>query len=498
MSAAHLKHYSKKLPLLTQLEIIEAEESLSEFIRQAWPILEPGAPYVHGWHIDAICEHLEAVTRGEITRLIINIPPGCMKSLILNVFWPAWEWGPKHMPHLRGLGVSHNQDLAVRDSIKLRMLIQSDWYQERYPHVRLKYGRVSKKEFENSKNGFNKVMAIASMTGSRGDRVRIDDPLSVEDARSKIVLATREFLFKEAIPTRLISPKNSAIIIIMQRLHQMDTTGIALKLEQGYECLMLPMEFEIERRCKTNIGFVDPRTIDGELLFPERFPKEVVERDKKSLGAAGHASQNQQRPAPREGAIIQVAWLQNRYLLQRDPYGKPILNSFTEIYQSWDTAFKEGQENDYCVCTTWGLRDNGFYLIHRFKKKMLFPELEARAIELANYFNPNQILIEDAASGISLQQAMQKKTRLPIKAVRADKDKIARLSAVSGYFEAQRVFLPQNESWVDEPDGYVEELTTFPAVAHDDSVDSTSQFLQEIALRRESSLRRIIGASMSR
>lgn len=475
-----------------------AEKSLAEFVKQAWHVLEPGAPYIHNWHIDAVCQHLEAVTNGELLRLIINIPPGCSKSLVLNVFWPAWEWGAKKMPHLRGLGVSHNQDLAVRDSIKLRMLIQSDWYQSRYSHVKLKYGRVSKKEFENTQSGFNKVMAIGSMTGSRGDRVRIDDPLSVEDARSKIVLATREFLFKEAIPTRLISPKNSAIIIIMQRLHQLDTTGIALKLDQGYECLMLPMEFEIERRCKTSIGFVDPRIYDGELLFPERFPQEVVDRDKKSLGAAGHASQNQQRPAPREGAIIQVAWLQNRYLLQRDAYGKLILNSFKEIYQSWDTAFKDKQENDYNVCTTWGLRDNGFYLIHRFKKKMLFPELESKAIELANYFNPNQILIEDAASGISLQQAMKKRTRLPIKAVTVDKDKVARLSAVSGYFEAQRVFLPSGESWVDEPDGYIEEMTTFPAVVHDDSVDSTSQFLLEIALRRESSLRAIQGSMMRR
>jgi predicted phage terminase large subunit-like protein len=490
--------------ILEAFELLEEEEldkeraakSLAEFVKQAWHVIEPGAPYVHGWHIDAICQHLEACTSGEILRLVINVPPGCMKSLILNVFWPAWEWGPKNMPHLRGLGVSHKQELAMRDNIKLRRLIASKWYQARYPHLVLTRDQNSKKKFENTKFGFNEIMAFGSITGSRGDRVRIDDPLSVEDAQSKIILATREFLFKEAIPTRVISPEFSVIAIIMQRLHENDTTKLAL--DMGYEHLMLPMEFEQERRCVTKIGFSDPRSEDGELLFPARFPKHVVERDKQSLGKYGHASQNQQRPAPREGAIIKVDWLQNRFPVQRDAYGRIILNSYKEIYQSWDTAFKEGQENDYCVCTTWGLRDNGFYLIHRFKQKCDFPTLEKQAIELGNYFNPNQILIEDAASGQSLVQAMKKRTRLPIKAVSVAQDKSARLNSVSGYFEGARVFLPSNEVWVDEPDGYAYELTTFPAVKHDDSVDSTSQFLIEIALRREASLGVINGSLMGR
>jgi len=495
MSVVHSKNYSRNLQLLAQLEIIEAEESLAEFIKQAWHVVEPGNPFVHGWHIDAICEHLEACTRGDITRLVINIPPGCMKSLILNVFWPAWEWGPKNLRHLRGLGISHKQDLALRDNIKLRRLITSNWYKERYPRVVLLRDQNSKIKFENTDTGFNEVMAFGSITGSRGDRVRIDDPLSVEDAKSKIILASREFLFKEAVPTRLVSPEFSVIVLIMQRLHEMDTTALALEL--GYEHLMLPMEFEPERKCTTSIGFIDPRKEDGELLFPSRFPRHVVDRDKKSLGKYGHAAQNQQRPAPREGAIIKAEWLKNRFKVQRDGYGRIILNFFKEIYQSWDTAFKEGEENDYSVCTTWGLKDNGFYLIHRYKQRCDFPTLEKAAIDLAKVFNPNQIFVEDKASGQSLIQAIKKRTRLPVKAVKIDRDKTARLNAVSGYFEAERVFLP-DEDWVDEPDGYVYELTTFPAVKHDDSVDSTSQFLLEVALRREASLRTIKGSIIGR
>ncbi len=486
MYARKLNQVRDKILVIIQ-EKSEAKKSLAAFVRQAWHVIEPVGSYVHGWVVDAICQHLEAVTDGRIKRLIINVPPGSMKSLLLNVFWPAWEWGPKNMPHIRSIGVSHKADLSLRDNIKLRRLISSDWYKQRYPHVVLKKDQNSKEKFENTKFGFSEIMAFSSITGSRADRIRIDDPLSVDDSRSKIILATREFIFREAIPTRLVNPSRSAIIIIMQRLHEMDTTGVALSLNQGYELLMLPMEFEPERRCTTSIGFIDPRTAANELLFPERFPREVVEHQKSSLGKYGHAAQNQQRPAPREGAIIKNEWLQNRFKLQRDPYGKIILNQFKEIYQSWDTAFKEGEENDYSVCTTWGLKDNGFYLIHRHKKRCDFPTLEKDSIELANYFNPNQILIEDKASGQSLAQAMKKRTRLPIKAVSLDGDKIARLHAVSGYFEAGRVFLP-DELWVDSPDGYIYELTTFPSVTHDDSVDSTSQFLLEIALRREASL----------
>lgn len=495
--------YARKLDFIKgsiEKSIVEkqqAKHSLASFIKQAWEIIEPVGSYVHGWHIDAICEHLEAVTKGQITRLIINIPPGHMKSLILNVFWPAWEWGPKEMPHLRGIGISHKADLSLRDNIKLRRLVSSHWYSSRYPHVIIRRDQNSKEKFENTKFGFSEIMAFSSITGSRGDRIRIDDPLSVDDARSKIILATREFLFREAIPTRLVSPEKSAIIIIMQRLHESDTTGVALSLKHAYEHLMLPMEFEPSRKCHTSIGFNDPRHEEGELLFPERFPRLVVDRDKESLGKYGHAAQNQQRPAPREGAIIKTEWLNNRFTVQRDNTGRIITNGFREIFQSWDNSFKEGRENDYNVCLTFGLKDDGFYLIHRFKERCDFPTLEKKAIELANYFKPNQILIEDAASGQCLAQAMKKRTLLPIKAIRPEGDKTARLNSVSGYFEAGRVWLP-NEPWVDDPDGLIYELTTFPAVKHDDSVDTMSQFLLEIALRREASMKAITGSMMGR
>jgi predicted phage terminase large subunit-like protein len=484
----------KQSATLEEIELELSKRYLAEFIKQAWHIVEP-TPYVHGWHIDAICEHLEAITNGQITRLLINVIPGGMKSLICNVFWPAWEWGPRKLSYYKFLAASHKQDLAVRDNIRMRRLVKSEWYRSRYPHVILQKDQDAKIKFENTNTGFKEAMAAGSITGSRGDRVVIDDPLSVDDAESKVVLDSREIWFTEAVPTRLINPEKSAILVIMQRLKAKDTSGVILERDLGYVHLMLPMEFEPQRKCKTIIGFEDPRKEDGELLFPERFPRHVVERDKKALGRVAVAGQFQQRPTPREGSLIKVEWLQNRFNIPRDGNGNIILREFRERYQSWDTAFKDGEQNDYSVCTTWGLKDNGFYLLHRLKVKLDFPALEQKCIELATQYVPNQLLIEDKASGQSLIQAIKRRTRLPVKAVKIDRDKIARANAVSGYIEAGRIWLPNNEPWVSD---YIDEITTFPAAAHDDQMDSTTQFLLEIALRRESSLQIIQGSMMGR
>lgn len=472
-----------KILIQEQIEQIEkSKHSLVEFIKQAWRVLHPSSPYVHNWHIDAISEHLEAITSGQIKRLLINVPPGTMKSLLVNVFWPAWEWGPKNMGHHSFLSAAHMEKLAIRDNLKMRRLVLSEWYQYLYPHIKLMRDKNSKSSFENSLTGFREAMSLGSLTGSRAHRVGIDDPLSVEDANSEAELDNREFLFNEVIPTRLVDPINSAILVIMQRLHERDTSGLILSKNLGYVHLMLPMEFEPERKCTTILGFSDPRTHAGELLFPARFPQEVVDKEKESLGTYGYAGQHQQRPAPRGGGIFKESWLSQRFRLPRDNNGKIKLSDFRERYQSWDTAFKEGEENDYSTCTSWGLKDNGIYLLHLWRGRVDFPTLEQKFIELGAHFNANQILIEDKASGQSLVQAARKRTRLPVKAVKIDRDKTARAHAVTGYFEGMRVFLPEDDPLLID---YIDELITFPAAAHDDFVDSTTQFFLEIILRRE-------------
>jgi predicted phage terminase large subunit-like protein len=655
--------------ILTAADVLAIEReacrrSLATFVREAWDVLEPGTPYVHGWHVEAICEHLEAVTRGEINRLLINIPPGTMKSTLTSVFWPAWEWGPAGMPFRRFIGTSHEGSLATRDARKMRMLVTSEWYQERWPVV-LSKDQSEKINFENQARGFRQACPVRSMTGKRGhcltgdaiiltnygplpireieeyveqcsvlsydrhsgrvvyrpvqavarrpakslvrvhtaggvtidctpdhriytargyveagllsvgddllqilpdtegseglrdqegdeagrdrsvlrselqpsmaerarredrpelqcvrgedsqgqaavlgrlpssgcgsdsrgdevqaagstlravrqdlqgagddaryqilqpvvrqsgsiyrseggeqsyvarrgeletlqaagppsisqgatpdhqqgwERVRLlrldksparsphgyghgeqhvvepgddvsrlpydmaqpaafgtrrsavtlvervpesamvydiqvegthcffangilvhnciiwDDPHSAEGANSPAEREEAVRIFRETLPTRLVEPKTSAIVIVMQRLHELDVSGEILAGDYGYEHLMLPMEFEPERRCTTSIGWSDPRTDEGELLFPDRFPAEVVERDKKAMGEYAVAGQNQQRPAPRTGGFFDWEKLE---IVQAAP-------RITEWVRYWDKAGTEG------------------------------------------------------------------------------------------------------------------------------------------------------------
>ena len=161
--------------LLTPKDLIEAQKeycrrSLAGFVKLAWPIVEPTQPYVHGWHIDAICEHLEAVTRSEIIRLWIAVPPGMMKSLLIGCFWPAWEWGPAKKPSHRYLGTSHSASLAIRDNARTLRLIKSEWYQQLWGDT-VELASDAKIKFENKKTGFREAMAFTGLTGNRGDRV---------------------------------------------------------------------------------------------------------------------------------------------------------------------------------------------------------------------------------------------------------------------------------------------------------------------------------------
>lgn len=346
---------------LTRHEMQEIEReycrrSLPNFIRRAWAILEPSVPYVHGWHIDAIADHLEAVTNGDITRLYVAVPPGCMKSLMVSVFWPAWEWGPRAHPSYRYLGTSHSQSMAIRDNIKSRRLITSPWFMSLWGDKVLITGDQNEKtKYENTMTGFRQAMAFTGMTGARGDRVLVDDPMSVDDANSdpkrKAILTT----FQEALPTRLNNPEKSAIVVIQQRLHQRDVIGLIEAKNLGYEGLVLPMEYEKTDRV-TSIGFRDPRTQEGELLFPERFPREVVDRDKKIMGQYAVAGQFQQRPVPRGGGMFQREWFE---VVPAAPVG-------VRWVRGWDLAATEKTDSNdpaYTAGVKLGVSPDGTYYI---------------------------------------------------------------------------------------------------------------------------------------
>lgn len=444
------------------------KRSLSTFVREAWQVIEPAQPYVHGWHIDLICAHLEAVTRGEITRLLINIPPGTMKSLLVGVFWPAWEWGPLGLQSTRYVAASHSQDFAVRDTLKMRRLVASDWYQSRWP-VPMTKDQNEKTKFENASTGFRQAMAMSSLTGTRGDRVIIDDPHSIEGAISDADRNRTLRVMRETVPSRLNNPDKSAIVVVMQRIHEQDVSGMLLSDEHGYTHLCLPMEFEPDRKCQTEWG-ADPRAYDGELLFPARFPRDVVDRDKRMMGSYAVAGQFQQRPSPRGGGLIRGSWF-GRYAVV-----PPLRHR--RIYA--DTAQKTAERNDYSVFQCWGMGVDGrIYLLDLIRGKWEAPELKRRAVDFwtaqAAHNDKRgivqKLVIEDKASGTGLIQDIKREARIPVFGLQRNRDKLQRLSDVVSYIEAGYVVLPESAPWVADFVAECEAFTADDSHAHDDQID---------------------------
>ena len=287
-----------------------AERSLAEFIRQMWKWIDP-SPYVGNWHIDAIAEHLEAVNRGEIHRLIINIPPRHMKSIAVSVAWPAWTWTqqattPLRGPAVRFLFASYAQSLSIRDSVKCRRVIDSPLYQARWGD-RFKWvgDQNTKIRFDNDKKGYRLATSVdGALTGEGGDVIVVDDPHNVTEAESVTVRQAALDWWDESMSNRLNDAQTGAYVVIMQRVHAKDFTGHLLD-KGGWEHLCLPTRYE---RDHPHVSIHDMRTENDALLWPQRFPEEVVAQQQVDMGSYGFAGQNQQRPAPRTGSLFDKHW----------------------------------------------------------------------------------------------------------------------------------------------------------------------------------------------
>jgi predicted phage terminase large subunit-like protein len=436
--------------------------SLGAFIRRAWAVLEPGQKYTHGWHMDAISEHLEAVTSGQITRLLINIPPGTMKSMSTGVFWPAWEWGPKGKAHTRFIGASHEESLAVRDSVKMRRLIQSEWFQSLWP-TPLVGDQNQKTYFENDKTGWRQSCPVKSMTGKRGDRVLWDDPHSVEDAHSPAQLETANRVFRETLPTRLNNPDSSAIIIVMQRLNKKDVSGEIIEHDYGYDHLCLPMEYEGPRKA-TSIGFIDPRTEQGELLFHERFPRSVVDRDKKVMGDYAVAGQFQQRPSPAAGGLIKPDMIE---VVDAIPAG------VVEWCRGWDLG--ASLNGDYTAGARWGRLQDGRYVIADVVRGQL--ESHKRDLLIKNTASADgqirQSIPQDPGQAGKSQVLAFAKLLAghSLHTSTETGDKITRSDPMASQINAGNVVMVRG-TWNRD---FVEELRLFPNGSYDDQVDASSR-----------------------
>lgn len=457
---------------LTQADRIAIEKeacrrSLASFAKLAWHVLEPATPLKWGWALDAICAHLEAVSRGDINRLMMNVPPGCMKSLLTGVIWPAWEW--TRQPALRFIGTAHKQDLAIRDAMKCRRLIQSVWYQTRWP-IALTSDQNAKTKFENGATGFREAMAFTSMTGARGDRIILDDPLSADDANSEAALRAAEITFTEALPTRVNSDE-SAIVVIMQRLHERDTSGIILARELGYTHLCLPMRFEADRRCVTPF-YADPRTVDGDLLFSDRFPEKQVSDLERTMGSYASAGQLQQRPAPRGGGMFKREWFP---IIRAEPVG-------VQWVRAWDLAATADSSAAWTAGVKMGRAPDGRFIIGDVRRIQGTPaDVERLLVNTAaqDGVGVRGSIPQDPgqAGKAQVQYLIGKLAGFNYRSSPETGDKETRAGPLAAQAEVGNVMLmegPWNKDFLDE-------LAGFPTAKFKDQVDASSRAFGEIS-----------------
>lgn len=468
--------------LLRDLDRLDSEAKLSAFIELAWPILEPGRPYVPNWHIDCITEHLEAVSAGEITRIMFNLPPGGMKSLTTDAFWPAWEWGPLNRPDLRYVSASYNLDLTVRDNRRTRTLIQSPWYRALWgSRFHLVGDQNAKTRFDNNHMGFKIATSVGGLgTGERGDRFIIDDPHNIKDGESDAKRNEACLWFREVVPTRMSDPLRSAIVVIMQRVHEADIAGEILSKELGYVVVCLPMEFEPERRCFVEVtGWSDPRESEGDLLWPARMTREIVERDKRAMGEYAVAGQFQQRPAPRGGGMFRRTWWRffqtghaNRPLdcdLETPAVPLPALD-WTVI--SVDATFKSTAHGSRVGLLVIGGHGPFRYVLDNRTRPMTFGQTVDQILALVKlYPRATRVLIEDKANGPAIVDTLRNKIAGVI-AVNPQGGKEARASAMQPSVQSGHWLLPEGASWLDD---FITEFALFPSSAKNDQVDAATQ-----------------------
>jgi predicted phage terminase large subunit-like protein len=487
--------------------------TLLGFVEEFWHILEPGRAFVKGWAIEAIALHLEAVSRGQIQYLLINVPPGMMKSLLVSVFWPAWEWSTRDA----GLGFltsSFSLDNVLRDNLKMRRLVESEKFQALFGDRVRQGGKWGEKRFETLASGVRAGRSFEKMTGGRGDRVIIDDPHDVDGGESDVQRPRAVKTFREAIPDRLNDMNKSAIVVIMQRLHSDDVSGTILKVGLPYVHLNLPMEFEayreenglrIDARCRTylqkDIGpdgkplegatpfFVDPRTYDGELLFEERFPRNVVDGLKKAKGSYAYAGQYQQRPTPREGGMFKRAWFAGKII----PRSRVPAHSRRRV-RTWDFAGTEaavGASPDWTATLRGFSIGPDFYVDHGHRLQATPGTVQRTVVSFAETDPPGttcRIPIDPAQAGVgqveSYVTAMKGHPLKPVSTVgRGDKTGRAQPAAVQAeyghiYLVNSRELKDGVDSWI-EP--FLDELCAFPKAPNDDQVDCLSDLIVELA-----------------
>jgi predicted phage terminase large subunit-like protein len=447
---------------------------LMTFVERSFRELNPAVTFQDSPYIELIASKLEACRSGKIKRLIINLPPRTLKSHTASVAFPAWLLG--HKPSTQIICASYGQELSDKHARDCRTVMGSAFYRHLFPQTRLSQEKQSVNDFMTTEQGFRMSTSVGGvLTGRGADFVILDDIMKPDDALSEMNRKRGNEWYGNTLLSRLNSKENGVIIIVMQRLHQDDLVGHILEQENNWEVLALPAiaQQDEEYRIEHPLGYSTYQRQNGQALHPERDSLETLIRIQKTIGDYNFQSQYQQTPMPREGGDIKKAWL-SYYEKESMP------ERFTMKLQSWDTASKSGELNDFSVCTTWGFYDSNFYLLDVFRKRLEYPALKRAFKEQWNRHTPSKVLIEDKSSGMALIQDLLYEGVYGLEAVKPPpgSDKRMRFNAQAIRFESGRVLLPRNAPWLQD---YVLEITGFPGTKHDDQVDSTSQALEYMA-----------------
>ena len=443
-----------------------SRKDLGLFTARCFQDLNPQTDLAMNWHLRVIAAKLTEVRQGKIRRLIINLPPRHLKSLMASIAFPAWFLGLD--PSVQILCVSYAQDLADKLARDCRSIMTSRWYRQLFP-TRLAPHRQAVQEFITTRQGYRLATSTGGvLTGRGADIILIDDPLKPEEALSDAQRQTANEWYDHTLYSRQNDKQRGAIVIIMQRLHEDDLVGHVLA-QEDWQVLSFPAIAEADETHEIETIW-GPRCFtrcQGEALHPDREPLETLARIRRTIGEYNFAGQYQQSPAPLGGGLVKAAWFK-RYRENELPA------RFDRIVQSWDTANKATELSDFSVCTTWGVRDKDLFLLDLFRQRLEYPALKRAVREQQHRHGVTVVLIEDKASGTQLIQELIADGCHAVTRYQPTIDKTMRLHAQTAMIENGFVYIPETAPWLAE---YLHEMTVFPNGKHDDQVDSTAQFL---------------------
>jgi predicted phage terminase large subunit-like protein len=449
----------------TEYEVL-LRHDFTSFAGRCFQDLNPHTSLAINWHLEVIAAKLTAVREGRIRRLIINLPPRHLKSLMASIAFPAWCLG--HDPTAQLLCVSYAQDLADKLARDCRAIMISPWYRQVF-RTRLAPHRQAVQEFITTQQGYRLATSTGGvLTGRGADIIIIDDPLKPEEALSAAQRHACNEWYDHTLYSRVNDKQRGAIIIVMQRLHEDDLVGHVLE-QEDWDVVRFPAIAEMDEthEVQTIFGRRSVARRQGEALHPGREPLDTIDRIRRTIGEYNFAGQYQQSPAPLGGGLVKAHWFKRHS-------AKNLPETFDRIVQSWDTANKATELSDFSVCTTWGVKGKDLFLIGLFRRRLEYPDLKRAVREQQDLYNAQVVLIEDKASGTQLIQELIADRCYGITSYQPTTDKIMRLHAQTALIENGFVSIPESAPWLDE---YLHEVSVFPNGKHDDQVDSTAQFL---------------------